>query len=47
MAGVKGDAGMGKGRFVTEDVGEDAADEEGVHRALEGAGDRGVGTTSG
>lgn len=38
---------MGSGRLETDDVGEDVADEDGVHEALEGAGDRGVGTTSG
>lgn len=46
--GIAGDDGTEEGRFRTEEVGEDAAEERGVPDALpEGAGDRGAGTTSG
>lgn len=45
LGGARGD-GKGRGRFETEDVGDDAAEDDGVHDML-GAGDRGVGTTSG
>lgn len=45
-AGVIAD---GKGRLVTDDAGEDVAEDDGVQDALEGAGEmgKGVGTTSG
>ena len=46
-----GAAGVAAGgvmlRFITELVGEDAADELGVSSTLAGTGDNGVGTTSG
>ena len=43
--GVPGGGVMG--RFITDLVGEDAADDVGVSSRLEGTGDNGVGTTSG